>query len=64
MNAMFETMKTSAELCPGAHAYALTCGLGLAHMDAHLSQNPDAAALLKQDLVRVMSARGVAIELF
>lgn len=56
-------MKTSAELCEAAAAYAMTCGLGLAHFDAHLRGNQEAASLLTRDLCDVMQERGVAISL-
>lgn len=56
-------MKPSAELAPGDHAYALTCGLGLAHMDAHLRGDADATALLERDLSAVMAERGVKVSL-
>jgi dienelactone hydrolase len=63
IQAMVATMKSSAELCPGAHAYALLQGLGLAHMDAHLRDEPLALSFLDQDLESAMSARGVKIAL-
>jgi len=55
-------MKTSAELCPGAHAYAMTCGLGLAHLDAHVRELAEAVAFIAQDLKQVMAERGVSVE--
>ena len=61
MTGLFASMKASSELCPGAHGYAMTCGLGLAHMDAHLRGVADAAALLDEDLVQVMASRGIAV---
>lgn len=64
MKAVIDRMKPSSELCPGDHAYALLRGLGLAHMDAHLSRDEDAIAFLDQDLKSVMAARGVAVEIF
>ena len=57
--AMFEGMKSSDELCPGEHAYAMIQGLGLAHMDAHLRGNEQAAALLAGDLGALLGARGI-----
>jgi dienelactone hydrolase len=48
-----------AELCPGEHAYLFVRGLGLAHMDAHLKGNEEAAAFLAGDLAGVLAARGV-----
>ncbi|MFT5696673.1 MAG: dienelactone hydrolase, partial [Myxococcota bacterium] len=56
-------MKSSTELCPGEHAYAMTCGLGLAHMDAHVRDDERAISLLQGDLVQLMSARGVEVSL-
>ena len=50
------------ELCPGAHAHDVVRGLGLAHMDATLSGNEQAAALLGGDLQATMATRGVRIE--
>lgn len=61
MQAMIEGMKSSAELCSGAHAYQLLQGLGLAHMDACLAGHPEAKALLERDLEQVMGERGVAV---
>jgi dienelactone hydrolase len=59
---MFAEMKTSAELCPGEHAYAMIQGLGLAHMDAHLRANEDAAKLLAGDLAALLADRGIDAE--
>ena len=60
--ALIEQMKPSSELSPGAHAYALTRGLGLAHFDAHLREIEGALALLAGDLAALMEERGVAVE--
>jgi dienelactone hydrolase len=60
--AMFEAMKPSGELCPGAHAYTMIQGLGLAHMDAHLRQIPAAAALLSDDLAELLREHGIDAE--
>lgn len=54
--------KGSAEFAPGAHAYDVTNGLGLAHFDATLRHVPDAEALLARDLAAVLGERGVAVE--
>ena len=59
---MLAGMKSSSDLCPGSHAYALLQGLGLAHMDAAVRDDPRARAFMAQDLVAVMAARGVAVE--
>jgi dienelactone hydrolase len=58
--AIFDAMKSSAELCPGEHAYAMIRGLGLAHFDAHLRQNADAAEVLSGDLTALLSQRGIS----
>jgi dienelactone hydrolase len=63
MTAILAGMKSSGDLCPGEHAYALLQGLGLAHMDASLRDNADAQAFMAQDLVRLMADRGIAVEL-
>lgn len=60
--AMFDAMKTSAELCPGDHAYALLQGLGLAHFDAHLRGNEDALKLVSGDLAALLGERGIDVE--
>ena len=60
--ALFDSMKSSAELCPGEHAYAMIQGLGLAHMDAHLRGNTDAAALLAGDLAALLGEHGIDAE--
>jgi dienelactone hydrolase len=52
-----------SELCPGAHAYDLIRGLGLAHFDAHLRGDARAKEFLARDLVQVMKERGVEIEM-
>ena len=49
------------ELCPGAHAYDLVRGLGLAHMDAALKASEGAAKLLRGDLKALLAARGVEV---
>jgi dienelactone hydrolase len=46
---------------PSEHAYLFNCGLGLAHMDAHLKGNESAAQLLAGDLVKLMAERGVSV---
>ena len=59
---MFEDMKSSAELCPGEHAYALIQGLGLAHLDAHLRDHEHAVLFIEGDLVAHLAERGVRAE--
>jgi hypothetical protein len=62
MTELLAAMKKSSDLCPGEHAYALLRGLGLAHMDAGVREDPGARAFMAQDLVAVMAERGVAVE--
>jgi dienelactone hydrolase len=52
-----------AELCPGTHAYDFNRGLGLAHMDAVLRGNEEAAAFLAGDLPSVFSSRGIRVSI-
>ena len=61
MTAAINGMKSSQDLAPGAHAYALNCGLGLAHMDAHVRDNRDAMRLLEGDLCALMAGRGIQV---
>lgn len=49
------------ELCSGEDAYLYVRGLGLAHMDAHLKGNEQAAALVAGDVTATLAARGVAV---
>ena len=62
VSGLFDSMKSSAELCPGEHAYAMIQGLGLAHMDAHLRGDAAAAALLGGDLAALLGERGIDAE--
>jgi len=55
--------RPSSELCPGKKAYKFLQGLGLAHMDAHLKNNPHALELLKGDIVALLSGQGIKAEL-
>ena len=59
---MGEGAKPSSELVPGAHAYDVTNGLGLAHFDAELRKIPEAAALLERDLAELLAERGISID--
>ncbi len=52
-----------SELVPGAHAYLFANGLGTAHMDAVLKQDPEARAFLAGDVIETLRMRGVAAEL-
>ncbi len=54
--------KLSGEFVPGAHAYDVTNGIGLAHFDAELRKMPEAAAFLERDLDEVLAERGIAVE--
>jgi dienelactone hydrolase len=60
--AMGDGARPSSELVPGAHAYQVTNGLGLAHFDAELRKIPEAAALLDRDLTELLAERGIAID--
>ena len=59
---MGEGARPSSELVPGAHAYDVTNGLGLAHFDAELRKLPEATAFLTRDLSEIMTERGIAIQ--
>lgn len=59
---MGEGARPSGELVPGAHAYDVTNGLGLAHFDAELRHIPEAAALLERDLDEVLAERGINVD--
>jgi len=50
-----------AELCPAEPAYAFLCGL--AHFDANLKRDANAARFLEGDLRAELSARGIAAEI-
>jgi len=62
VEAMFDAMKRSDELCPGRYAYAYLQGLGLAHMDAHVKGEPAAADLLSGDIDALLAERGIEVE--
>ena len=59
---IMKQIRPIAELCPGAHAYDFVCGLGLAHMDAALKQDPGAERVLAGDLEALLAERGIEIE--
>lgn len=59
---MVEDAKPSSELVPGAHAYDVTNGLGLAHFDAEIRKMPEAAALLERDLTELLAERGINVD--
>lgn len=50
-----------SELSPGTHAYDFNRALGLAHMDAVLRGNEEAAAFLAGDLPSVFRERGIRV---
>lgn len=54
--------KTSDQFVPGAHAYDVTNGLGLAHFDAVLRHRPEAQAFLDRGPVEVFAERGITVE--
>ncbi|MCZ6783999.1 MAG: dienelactone hydrolase family protein [Proteobacteria bacterium] len=59
---ILEKLKPASELCPGEAAYAFLQGLGLAHMDAHLRGNGEAAAILEGDVEALLRERSVAVK--
>lgn len=61
MSAAVALMKPSSELCPGEDAYAFVCGLGLAHFDAHLRQDPGAKPMITGDLVALLAERNIKV---
>jgi dienelactone hydrolase len=48
------------ELCPGDHAHTAWRGLTLAHMDAHIRSNNDAAAFLEGPIDLILGEQGIA----
>lgn len=59
---MGQGARPSSELVPGAHAYDVTNGLGLAHFDAELRNIAEAAAFLERDLDELLAERGINVE--
>lgn len=53
----------ASELCPGTHAYDFSRALGLAHMDAVLGGNEQAAAFLAGDVEGEFAGRGIRVSL-
>jgi dienelactone hydrolase len=51
-----------SELCPAAPAMDAIRGLCLAHMDAHVKENPEAHAFLAGDLTGILRTRGIEVE--
>ena len=60
---MIAKMKPSSELVPGAHAYRLINGLGLAHFDTELRDNPSATKIMRSNLVETAKNQGINIRL-
>lgn len=54
--------KPSSELLPGRKAYTFLQGLGLAHMDGHLKNNPDALEFLKGDIKSLLAGKNIEVE--
>jgi dienelactone hydrolase len=50
-----------SQLAPPDHAYRAIRGLGLAHMDASLKQNADAARLLSGDVAARLAGEGIRV---
>lgn len=63
MEEMLAKMKPSSELVPGAHAYRLINGLGLAHFDAELRDDPSATKIMRTNLVETAKDQGIHIKL-
>jgi predicted dienelactone hydrolase len=61
MREIQKRLPAMAELVPGAHGHLFANGLGLAHFDAVLKQMPQACALLQQDVVSLLGARGIVV---
>jgi hypothetical protein len=59
---MLAKMKPSSELVPGDQAYRLINGLGLAHFDAELREDPSAIAMMRSNLVETAADQGILIE--
>lgn len=59
--AIAANLPTAAELSPGTHAYDFNRALALAHLDAVLCGNEEAAAFLAGDLPAVFAARGIGV---
>ena len=52
-----------SELSPGIHAYDFNRALGLAHMDAVLRGNEEAAAFLASDIPSIFRERGIRVSM-
>ncbi len=62
MEEMLAKMKPSSDLVPGVHAYQLINGLGLAHFDAVLRDDPSATKIMRHNLVEIAKEQGIQIE--
>ena len=60
--AVAEASRPFSELCPAAHGAAVVKALCLAHMDAHLKDDPQAANWLAGDLAAEFAAQGIDLE--
>jgi dienelactone hydrolase len=56
-----KVLPEASELSPGLHAYDFNRALGLAHMDAVLRGNEEAAAFLASDLAEIFAERGIRV---
>lgn len=61
--AIAEASRPFSELCPAEHGDEVVKALCLAHMDAHLKEDPEATAWLAGDLAGAFAARGVELEI-
>ncbi|MGE4652680.1 MAG: hypothetical protein AAEJ53_17475, partial [Myxococcota bacterium] len=60
--AVAEASRPFSELCPAAHGAAVVKALCLAHMDAHLKDDAQAANWLAGDLAAAFAAQGIDLE--
>jgi len=60
---MKENMLSFSELCSEKNAHDFLCGLGLAHMDAHLKKKPNAVRWLEGDIKAYMAEQGVNVNI-
>lgn len=58
-----KTIPPVSEFCPGWHGHDFIRGLGLAHLDAVLRDDPRAQGFLAGDLRGVFGGRGIAVRL-
>ena len=60
--ALGESIKPFSQHCSAEQGADVVRGLGLAHMNAHLREDPDARAFLQGDLARTFAARSIDVE--